>query len=132
MKKSNITAIIFALLACSWQTVGQDSAIPEKDRKVTAVYDGKTDTTLVRFGPMHIFNFTTGSPFSYPIEDGELRLSGFFTYKGKEFVKPQSIGLMFMSVNVTPNRWELSKQKDLDIVADDGHWNIPNVHVVDS
>ena len=39
---------------------------------------------------------------------------------------------MFMSVNVTPNRWELSKQKDLDIVADDGHWNIPNVHVVDS
>jgi len=112
--------------------MSQDPAFPEKDRKVTTAYNDKTDTTVVRFGPMHLMNFSTGSPYSYAIEDGELRLSAFFTYKGKNFVKPQSIGLIFLSVNVPANRWELSKQKDLEITADDGHWNIPNVQIVDS
>src|SRR5688500_14722745 len=69
--------------------MSQDPAFPEKDRKVTTVYNDKADTTVVRFGPMHLINFTTGSPHSYAIEDGELRLSAFFTYRGKNFVKPQ-------------------------------------------
>ena len=120
------------VLSCSLNVMSQDPAFPEKDRKVTTVYNDKADTTVVRFGPMHLINFTTGSPHSYAIEDGELRLSAFFSYKGKNFVKPQSIGWIFLSVNVPTNRWELSKQKDLEITADDGHWDIPTVQVVDS
>jgi hypothetical protein len=120
------------LFAVSWRAAAQDPAFPEKDRKITTVYNEKTDTTVVRFGPMHIINFKTGSPFSYAIEDGELRLSGFFTYKGKAFAKPESIGLIFLSVNEPPNRWELSKQKDLEITGDDAQWSITTVHVVES
>ncbi len=132
MKTHSVPLLIFMVLSCSLQVLSQDPAFPEKDRKVTTVYDDKTDTTVVRFGPMHLMNFSTGSPHSYAIEDGELRLSAFFTYKGKNFVKPKSIGLIFLSVNRPANRWELSKQRDLDITADDGQWNIPNVQIVDS
>jgi len=124
--------LLLTLFACLERVAGQDPAFPEKDRKITTVYNDKTDTTVVRFGPMHIFNFKTGSPFSYAIEDGELRLSGFFTYKGKALVKPESIGLIFLSVNMPSNRWELSKQKDLEISADDAHWLIQTVEVVES
>ena len=132
MNRVNVTLLILMILTSPWRAVSQDPAFPEKDRKVTTVYNEKTDTTVVRFGPMHVINFKTGSPFSYAIEDGELRLSAFFTYKGKTFVKPQSIGLIFVSVNAPSNRWELSKQKDFEIAADQAHWDIPNVQVVDS
>jgi len=81
---------------------------------------------------MHLKNFTTNSPFSYAIEDGELRLSAFFTYKGQTLIKPKSIGLLFLSVNIPSNRWELSKQKDLEITTDAAHWNIPDVQLVNS
>ena len=132
MKKRYVPLLMFLVLSCLLQVMSQNPAFPERDRKVTSVYNDKTDTTVVRFGPMHLVNFSTSSEFSYAIEDGELRLSAFFTYKGKNFVKPQSIGLIFLSVNVPTNRWELSKQKDLEITADDGHWNIPNVEIVGS
>jgi len=131
MKIHNLSLGILMVLACSWPAVSQDPAFPDKDRKVTTVYNDKTQTTIVRFGPMHLINFSSGQD-SYAIVDGELRLSAFFTYKGKTFVKPESIGLIFLSVNVPTNRWELSKQKDLEISADDSHWSIPNVQVVDS
>jgi hypothetical protein len=132
MNKSIFPIIILALFSGAWRVTGQDPQFPEKDRKITAVYNERIDTTVVRFGPMHLVNFKTGSPFSYAIEDGELRLSAFFTYKGKTFVKPESIALIFLSVNVPTNRWELSTRKDMEIMADDAHWSIPTVHVVES
>ena len=132
MKKYYVPLLIVIVLGCSLHVFSQDPEFPEKDRKVTRVYNDKTDTTVVRFGPMHLINFSTGSPFSYAIEDGELRLSAFFTYKGKVLVKPRTIGLIFLSVNRPTNRWELSKQKDLEITADADHWNIPNVEIVGS
>lgn len=131
MKKFNVPLLIFVVFACSWSAMSQDPAFPEKDTKVTIVYNDKTDTTVVRFGPMHLINFSSGQN-SYAIADGELRLSAFFTYKGKTLIKPKSIGLIFLSVNVPTNRWELSKQKDLEITTDTDHWTVPNVQVVDS
>ena len=130
MNKTLLTLLL--VFAASLSALAQDPAFPEKDKKVTTVYNDKSDTTVVRFGPMHVFNFKTGSPFSYAVEDGELRLSAFFTYKGQTLGKPQSIGLVFTSVNVPSNRWELSKQKDMEITTDTGHWNIPDVQVVNS
>ena len=131
MKKCHPLLIILVLLTSSWPALSQDPAFPERDRKVTTVYNDKTDTTIVRFGPMHLMNFSSGQE-SYAIVDGELRLSAFFRYRGKTLIKPESIGLIFLSVNVPANRWELSKQKDLEITADDSHWSIPNVQIVDS
>ena len=130
--KNKIACIVLIVIGASLGAVAQDPAFPEKDKKVTTVYNDKTNTTVVRVGPMHLKNFTTNSPFSYAIEDGELRLSAFFTYKGQTFIKPQSVGLLFLSVNISSNRWELSKQKDLEITADAAHWNIPDVKLVDS
>jgi len=130
MKKTTLALLL--VIASSLCAHAQDSAFPEKDKKVTSVYNDKTDTTVVRFGPMHVINFKTGSPFSYANEDGELRLSGFFTYKGRTLIKPESIGLVFTSVNVLSSRWELSKQKDVEITTDGGHWNIPDVKVLNS
>jgi hypothetical protein len=132
MKTQNILIFGFFLIICSLYAAAQDPAFPERDRKVTTVYNDKTDSTVVRFGPMHLKNFTTNSPHSYAIEDGELRVSAFFTYKGHTLVKPQSIGLIFLSVNVSSNRWEISRQKDMEITADDEHWNIADVQVVNS
>jgi hypothetical protein len=130
MKKSSLAVLV--IIMSSLFTLAQDAAFPEKDKKVTAVYNSKTDTTVVRFGPMHVINFKTSSPFSYAYEDGELRLFAFFTYKGQTLAKPQSIGLLFTAVNVPGNRWELSKQKDMEITTDSEHWNISEVQVVNS
>ena len=130
--KNKIACIVLIVIGASLGALAQDPAFPEKDKKVTTVYNDKTDTTVVRFGPMHLKNFTTNSPFSYAIEDGELRLSAFFTYHGQTLIKPQSISLLFLSVNVPLNRWELSKQKDLEITADAAHWSIPDVQIVNS
>lgn len=131
MKKYYVPLLIVIVLGCSLRVLSQD--LSEEARKVTSVYNDKTDTTVVRFGPMHLKNFSTGGgPYSPIFEDGELRLSAFFTYKGKTLVKPQSIGWIFTSANSPGNRWELSKQKDLEITADDDHWNIPNVEIVGS
>ena len=130
---NKVRLILLLLIASSLSALAQDPEFPEKDRKVTTVYNDKTDTTVVRFGPMHVINFKTSSPFSYANEEGELRLSGFFTYKGHILTKPQSIGLVFASVNAPSDRWELSKQKDMDITTGDGgHWNIPDVQLVNS
>src|SRR5947209_532100 len=131
MKHHSILLLILVGLLCPSPTLSQDPEFPEKDTKVTIDYDKKTDTTVVRFGPMHLMNFSSGQ-ISYAIAEGELRLSAFFTYKGKTLVKPESIALIFLSVNRPLDRWELSQHKDMEIAADSGHWKIPKVEVVDS
>ena len=51
---------------------------------------------------------------------------------GARTMKPETIGLLFLSVNIPSNRWELSKQKDMEITTDTAHWNIPDVQIVSS
>ena len=131
MKINNLYLVVLMVLACPWRAVGQNTLFPEQERKVTSVYSDKTDTTIVRFGPMHLWNSINGTGL-YSISDTELGVFGFFTYKGKTFVKPESVRLIFVSVNVPTNRWELTKQKDLEITAEDGNWSIPNIEVIDS
>jgi len=125
--------LLSLLLLFSSRALSQDPEYPEKTRKVTAIYDTRQDATVVRFGPMHIINFSSlQGEVGNLNEEGELRLSAFFTYKGKTFVKPESVALIFLSINRPDNRWELSRQKDFEIKADDGHWKSPNVAIVDS
>jgi hypothetical protein len=124
--------LLFFLMFCS-QALSQDPQSPEKTRKVAIIYDSKQDTTVVRFGPMHIINFSSLQGEAGNLnEEGELRLTAFFTYKGQTFVKPESVALIFLSINRPLNRWELSHQKDFEIKADDGRWKIPDVAIVSS
>ena len=116
-----------ALALALWLPVtvtGQDPSFPEKDRKVKVTYDKAKDTSIVHFGPMHL----TGPEFQV----GELRLSGYFTYPKRTFVKPESVTMVFRSVAKLQNAWEASKQKDLEITADGSLWRITEVGVVDT
>jgi len=124
MKRCSIFLLFLLVLLYSSRAVSQDPAFPQNDRKVTTVYDNKTDTTAVRFGPMLLIYKEW--------QEGELSLTAFFTYKGKTFVRPESVALLFHSINLPTDRWELSQHKDLEITADDNHWKIPNVELVDS
>ena len=131
MKRQFTLLLLFFLF--SSHALSQDPAYPEKTRKITTVYDSRQDATVVRFGPMHIINFSSlQGEVGNLNEEGELRLTAFFTYKGQTFVKPESVALIFLSINRPTDRWELSRQKNLEIRADDGRWTIPNVAIVDS
>jgi hypothetical protein len=133
MKLSHLLLLLFLLLLYSSPGKAQDPARPDKERRVTVVYDSKTDTTVVRFGPMHLINFSSlQGEVGNLDEEGELRVSGFFTYKGKDFLKPQSIGLIFLSFNLYSNRWDISKRKDLEFTADNNRYNIANVELIQS
>ena len=124
MKRLFIFFLLLLVFPFSSRALSQDPEFPEKNRKVTTSYDIHRDTTVVRFGSMHLIGNDN--------QEGELRLTAFFTYKGKTFVKPESVALIFRSINRPLNRWELSQQKDLEITADDGHWKIQKVEIVDS
>ncbi len=121
-----LRSFIFLILIALVPTISfaQDPAFPEKERKVVSLYDEEQNLTVVRFGPMHV----AGTRNSI----GELRLTAFYTYEGKLFVRPKAIGMIFRSVSAPENRWENSARKDLEIIADDKTWAIPNVQVLDS
>jgi hypothetical protein len=129
MKIHRLSLVILVVLTCPWPAVSQSFLFPEEERRVISVYNGKKDMTIVQFGPMHLWNFSQSGGDTYDLVDGELGLAGYFTYRGKVFVRPESISLIFHSINVPSNRWELTKQKDLEITADDDHWSTSNIQV---
>ncbi|MEP6707097.1 MAG: hypothetical protein ABJC05_06235 [Pyrinomonadaceae bacterium] len=131
MKRYSCLLIAFALLLYAPRALSQDRNYEENTRKVITVYDPKLDTTVVSFGLMRLITFYVRQE-TFESEEEGLRLSAFFTYKGKTFVKPESVALLFRSIVKSTNRWELSRHKDLEITADDSHWSFPNVELLGS
>ncbi len=83
------------MILSSSPALSQDPAFEEKAKKVITVYDNKTDTTVVRFGPMHLITFYARQEPSVG-EDEQIKLTAFFTYKGKTFAKPESVALQLI------------------------------------
>ena len=123
MNQHSILFLTIVVLLCTVPALSQDPKFPEK---ITTLYDKQTDISAVSIQPMRLNGFFVSD------SEGELSLLAFFTYRGNTLVKPESIGLLFRSVNRPLNRWELSQNQNMEITADADHWKIPEVEIVGS